>query len=1019
MPNLHPDITRVHSILTTRWGRSGYKPLPVTRIESYYVDTALDNDADTWSIDVGDPRAQLIPLFDRDNEVRSQLFGVGREANHFIMSGLADEISYDESLTVTLTGRDLSAIAIDSACPPGWFELARAWAIVGRQAREIGFRRMSLGRAGQVRKKQYTDGSETYWEFWYRLYRKEKMWIWTDPNGTLIAGRLNYENNPTYFFGVPRGDEPTAIRRSYIPVEHAEMRKSTQQRVEEVIVYGHRGDVGFISVAKDPTMRSWIKKPKKILVDTEAHTIKGAQRMAWEEIFEGKVGSLEIKLTIPDPGFPIRTNRVARVRIPEMKLFGDYFIVGTRIQGGSAGFIQEIRLRQKQYSLTRRVPTDPKIDSGKTEEPRTTATTTSLAEGIAGLRDVPEAWGSYFVKAAKEFHGPWDFKLFLATLLGICFVETDFRNIRQNGGPGGDHHEWEPPPAGAAVQGSHGEGGTSESQRQQWRIRFANEAGDGIVGKNYGVGPMQLTELLLKQNADDRFKKGFRDEFQGGRWHPEHNIWISAKYLRQCLQGTVADSGRDIDMWMGVMAYNKGVQGAQDYFNTFNKISPYAQKVKVAVYNEPGYLTGVGGAIQAAREASTNAQDGQTDGQTGDGDWNPKEFPTKAQILHQFKTAMFPPSRTEQRQLIMAAAMWGYYNKDAMHYAHPSNPAQSAKRMKDFGPPPNVPEWSDCSSFATWCYKVAGAVDPNGNNYNGSGYTGTLWNHGRKVSVAQLRAGDLCFYGNPASVNSHVTVYVGLGKVVSHGSEEGPFVTDVKYRSDFTGCVTYFADDKDVPATSGGGGGSPGSSGGKRSVVIQAGHNTGSHSDQPYGHSGQSGASGEVAFTTAIRDALVTTLAADNRFNVESGSAWTGSAGASAAPGDDVNSKSDVFIAIHAYRDTGLSGYFFGWPSARGEAVIASSKKLRDSIVGRWTFSGAPARNSSRDQQLETYYGYYAWGHPSRKFPDNVDHTAGTKARLLIECGHLGTDGITTHQTQIARALYEGICDYFNLTPNP
>lgn len=1013
-PNLHPDVSRVRAVITTRWGKNGYRPLPIPQIESYYVDSALDTDADTWTIDIGDPRAERKRMFDRDSEVRVQLFGVGREATNYIMSGIADEISYDDTGLITLIGRDLSALAIDSACPPQNFALARAWAIVGAQAKELGFREVSLGRIGTVKKKQYTDGSETYWEFWYRLYRKEKMWIWTEPNGTLIASRLNYDSNPSYFFGDPKGNEAQAVQRSYIPVEHAEIRKSTQQRIGEVWVYGHRGDNGFLSIAKDPQLRSWIKRPRKIMLDTEAHTVKAAQRTGWQEIFEGKVGSMELRLTIPDPGFPIRMNRLAHVRIPQMDLEGNFFIVGTRLQGGPQGFLQEVRLREAQYALTRRIPADPKL--AVSQAPAVRATSVSLGEGISGLFDMPESWGPWFLKAAKEFHGQWDFKLFLATLLGMCYVETQFKNIRQDGGPGGDKHEWEPPPAGAAVQGSHGEGGTAEYQRQQWRIRFANEAGDGIVTKDYGVGPMQLTDVGLKHRADDRFKAGFRNEFEGGRWHAEHNIWIAAAYLREILKDKriAGDSGRDIDIWMGVMAYNRGIAGAVDYFNKNNKLSDYAQKVKVAVYTMPGFMQGVTDAITQAQESTAQAADGSgTDGNTTDGNYDPKVWPTPEQALANFKHATFPPSKSDRRMLILSAAIWAHDKRDSISYT------QDSRRMKDFDPPPNVPEATDCSGFATWCYKVAGAADPNGANYNGSGYTGSLWDNGRKISVAQLKIGDLVFYyRDPHQRTAHVAVYIGFGKVMSHGGEAGPNILDVKYATVF-GCMTYFADEADVPANSGGGGGSAGSGGGKRSVVIQAGHDPGTHSDQPYGHTGQSGASGEQAFTQAVRNACVSLLAADNRFTVDSGTAWTGSAGASAAPGDDVNSKSDVFIAVHAYRDTGLSGYFFGWPSARGEAVISSSKRLRDSIIGRWAFSGAPSRNASRDQQLETYYGYYAWGHPSRKFPDNVDHTAGTRARLLIECGHLGTDGITTHQTQIARVLYEGICDYFNLTPLP
>lgn len=580
--------------------------LPIPKLESYYVDTALDNDADTWTCDIGDPHGQYLEMLDRNSEVRVQLFGVGTEGQSYLMTGISDEVSYDEQGTITLTGRDLSSLATDSIISPKQFRHVRAHAIVDQQARELGFKQTALAHAKQVKKVQFTDGSESYWEFWYRLYRKEQMWLWCEPNGILVANKLNYDAQTTYFFGSPKENDSQYLKRVYIPVERAEIHKSTQARVAEVWVYGHKGDNGFLSIAKDPTMNGWIKRPRKIMLDTESHTTKGAQKTGWEEIFEGKVGSVEIRLTIPDPGFMIRQNRVAHVRIPEIGFEGTFFVVGVRAQGGPNGFLQEVRLREKQYSISRRVPADPKLNT------HTPGQATGLGAALAGIGgNMPESWGQYFVKAAKEFHGPWDYNLFLATLLAIADRETggSFQNERQNGGPGGDHYEWTPPPTENVIAGSHGTEGQPATALENWKQRFANESGDGYISFEAGVGPMQLTDRGLKHQADDHFKPGNRDEFQGGRWHPEHNIWVAAKYLRSCLQGTVRDSGRDIDMWMGVMAYNRGVQGALDYFAAHNQPSEYAISVKNKVYNDPGYLPSVKTARDTAVE-NANADPG-------------------------------------------------------------------------------------------------------------------------------------------------------------------------------------------------------------------------------------------------------------------------------------------------------------------------------------------------------------------------------------------------------------------------
>jgi hypothetical protein len=98
----------------------------------------------------------------------------------------------------------------------------------------------------------------------------------------------------------------------------------------------------------------------------------------------------------------------------------------------------------------------------------------------------------------------------------------------------------------------------------------------------------------------------------------------------------------------------------------------------------------------------------------------------------------------------------------------------------------------DCSSFAILCYKAAGARDPGGGNYDGSGNTDSMVRHGRWVS--QGAPGDLAFYGSSRRNPSHVAVYIGGGQCIGYGST--PIRQHaVRYRSDFLGFMTYDVDD--------------------------------------------------------------------------------------------------------------------------------------------------------------------------------------------------------------------------------
>lgn len=132
------------------------------------------------------------------------------------------------------------------------------------------------------------------------------------------------------------------------------------------------------------------------------------------------------------------------------------------------------------------------------------------------------------------------------------------------------------------------------------------------------------------------------------------------------------------------------------------------------------------------------------------------------------------------RVIIVSYATFGYNNRYKIHYT------QSSLRMygvRNKIRPPRIPYYEDCSSFSTWTYWGAGVPDPNGLRYNGWGYTGTLVQHGNRTSNPQ--PGDLAFYGYRAPYH-HVTIYIGNGRCISHGSEVGPLLLPVHYRSDFS-----------------------------------------------------------------------------------------------------------------------------------------------------------------------------------------------------------------------------------------
>jgi hypothetical protein len=454
------------------------------------------------------------------------------------------------------------------------------------------------------------------------------------------------------------------------------------------------------------------------------------------------------------------------------------------MQAGPDGLLQEVRLREKQYALSRRTP--PEIKMIQTS-PGSGDVATEFESAIDRVTDMPAGWGAYFTNAAKKWHGPWDFNLFLSTLIAMGMHETGIRNIRQHdeAGVGQNNVVWHPRPHTLkdpgqpdTVIGPPAPGRTHpgpfepESAVVQWKKNFVNEPGDfGVTSPYIGVGPMQLTSIGLKHKADDLLKMGYHDQYDGGRWHPEFNIMVAAEYLRYCLKTVQHDSGRDEDIWLGVTAYWQGTGVSRE---TLLERDSYANWVRNKVMGPDGLLGGVQSAMQEAKEAAQ----AQKDGDTGFASISLKDYPTAGLpttnhikrvysgwgIQNYRNNPNLPVA--DRRQLIVAAAMWGYYHRDLISYSQPLRWGSAA----EYGPPPDIPSHMDCSSFSVWCYKSAGCDDPNGGNFSWIGTTWSLIKRGKETSPKQAQPGDLFFY----SSGGHVEVYVGYGLTISHGQESGP-----------------------------------------------------------------------------------------------------------------------------------------------------------------------------------------------------------------------------------------------------
>lgn len=144
--------------------------------------------------------------------------------------------------------------------------------------------------------------------------------------------------------------------------------------------------------------------------------------------------------------------------------------------------------------------------------------------------------------------------------------------------------------------------------------------------------------------------------------------------------------------------------------------------------------------------------------------------------------------RIRARDLVVQAAFLGLRHAPALHYTQDARRWEGISRhLKAWRG--QFPKHADCSAFATWClwqglshYGVRDVV--NGANWR-YGYTGTMVKHGKHVThESNIMRGDLALYGDPFGGTGHVAICIGGGKVISFGSEAGPFLLDLHYRSD-------------------------------------------------------------------------------------------------------------------------------------------------------------------------------------------------------------------------------------------
>ena len=124
------------------------------------------------------------------------------------------------------------------------------------------------------------------------------------------------------------------------------------------------------------------------------------------------------------------------------------------------------------------------------------------------------------------------------------------------------------------------------------------------------------------------------------------------------------------------------------------------------------------------------------------------------------------------RQKVRGWGEWYVQNRSQITYA----------QVRPYPKTGKLPIRTDCSGSSTHVLLMAGCPnDPHHRGWDGQGYTGTMHLHGKRIpltSMANLRPGDCCFYGNQGGgVPSHVIIVIGPGdRALNFGSNPPHFV---------------------------------------------------------------------------------------------------------------------------------------------------------------------------------------------------------------------------------------------------
>lgn len=314
----------------------GYK---INRISEYDIDTSLDIAADHFSIVIENPvdkntRGYSSGVFNDNDNV------LVKEENVTILNGLTDDVTElwgESGSRIEIVGRDMSMLLLENdAIPKTYYKLKLSSFIKTIAAPYKYFKVRVNPKFDKILDKIVVDTGQTEWDCLMEEAKKCGLWLWCEPDLTIVADKLGYNQDYSYVFS---NSELGAI-----PMKSFSKKKRGADVKNEVWVRGH-GKKAFTSKYKDSKLTGLGYRRRMIIEDGDAKTSSKAQNIAKDKVNETKRGSFEIEITINGRHF-IEANKTAKIVDKVTDTNSVFFIIGVRrVKNNSVGHENIVRLR--------------------------------------------------------------------------------------------------------------------------------------------------------------------------------------------------------------------------------------------------------------------------------------------------------------------------------------------------------------------------------------------------------------------------------------------------------------------------------------------------------------------------------------------------------------------------------------------------------------------------------------------------------------------------------------------------